>query len=151
MVETQLPDKSSTETVQLSPEVSFQWLQGGKAYLITITKASQEGVDAYIDANIAALDMWERGTTFFSVQDVSHPDVTITPYFRKRLDDILVHMKASGLQGHSVIVLANTIIGKIVRVYGSAFARRADPIEQHWVNGMDAGHSELEKLLKKYG
>lgn len=143
----QLPEKNHTERVQLSPDVSFRWMFEGRVIELIITKSTQAAIDIYAEANLAALKLWTPGQRFYSLQDVSHPDVTITPYFRKRLDDVLAGIHESGLQGDSVIVLSNSISGKIVQTYGILFARKAGPIKQHWSVGYERGFAELKKLL----
>jgi hypothetical protein len=144
---TLLPPRSYSQVTELHPNVQFQWLHEGRAFAITITSSTREAIDVYIAANIASLHNWPANQPFFSLQDVSHPNVTITPYFRRRLEEVTFEIKKVGLSGHSVIVLATSIAGNLVRLYGRIFARKAEPIHQDWVNGRAAGEKVLAQLI----
>ena len=143
----QLPDKTDTDAKQLSPNVSFRWLHDGKTFETRITSSTRADIDIYAEANIAALRMWDKSAKFYSLQDVSDKNVTITPYFRSRLEEVAGVIKEVGLEGDSVIVLSNSITGRIVQVYGRIFARKAEPIHQHWVIGYDSGVEKLKELV----
>lgn len=123
----------------------------GESAGVTITHSTRKAIDVYTVANLAALKQWPKDRLFFSLQDVWHNNVTITPYFRSRLADVLAAINAEGLTSHSVIVMANSLSGNLICLYGRVFASHAEPIHQHWMVGCANGEAELARLLQKYG
>ena len=143
-----LPDKSDFKPKLFTPNVMFRWLHDGRAFEACITSSSRDDIDAYVNANITALRLWDAAQPFYSLQDVSHHSVIITPYFRSRLDGVTKVMKETGLHGSSVIVMSNTVTGRMVQVYGRVFARKAEPISQIWVINYDKGVEKLKELVE---
>jgi len=135
----QLPEKTNLDLVNLHPHVKFQWLYDGKAFYINISSSSRDAIDAYVKTNLLVLQAWDPTKHFYSFQDVSHDKVTITPYFRQGLDNVSAEVQKLGIQGDSMILMANNIMGKVIQVYGKIFAQKTQPITQHWFTKVTFG------------
>lgn len=145
-----LPPTNQMDEESFHPHVRFQWILEGKAYALTLTASTREAVDVYTECNIAAMSQWPEGHLFFALQDFSHPDVLITPYFRKRVEDVVAEIQRVKVKGYSIVALANNLTGNFIRMYGGVFGRKADPIKQHWVVGREASETALAKLVQQH-
>jgi hypothetical protein len=142
----ELPAKNDPTAKAFTPNVTFRWMYGGRAFEVAISSGARQDIDTYCDVNLAALQKWDASQPYLSLQDVSGEQVTLTPYFRERLQAIIALIKGSGLTGHSVIVLSNSVKGRALQIYGQTGSLKST-IEQHWVVGYDKGIEKLAELV----
>jgi hypothetical protein len=144
-----LPDRSDATLTHISENVSFRWLYNGQAYEIITTSARREAIDAYIDTNLAVINQWDSTQPFYSFQDISHKDVSITPYFKARLNDVAVRMAEQGVEGISMVILNNGFSGNLMKLLSRFFVNRIDSaVTQIWFTDADKAYAELEKHIQ---
>ena len=143
-----LPDRSDTTLTQISENVTFKWLHDGQAYETATTGAKREDIDAYINANLAAIQEWDVAQPFYSVQNISHKDVSITPYFKARLADVAKTMEERGVKGYSMIVLNNGFSGNLLKLLSRFFVSRVNSsVTQIWFTDYEKAHTELQERM----
>ena len=147
-----LPDRSDSTLIQLSDNATFRWLHDGQAYEVAIRSARREDIDASMNANFSILDQWDTTQPLYSVQDLSDPNINITPYFRSRLGELETIIKTSNIKGASIIILNNGFAGQLVKHLLRFFINRADgTIEQIWFTDAQKAYEELEKRIASNG
>lgn len=147
MAEFELPAKDDPTVFPIRSYLDFQWLHEGKAFCITLRQATVEAVDLYADLNIYLLNQWEKDQRFYSIQDVSDEHITITPHFRHQLDAIATEVHKVGVNGHSMVVLQDGVMGRVVQVFGTIFARKVSPVRQHWFRDRNKALASLTQLI----
>jgi len=143
-----LPDRSDTTLTHISEKVTFQWLHDGQAYETKTTGAKREDIDAYINANLAAIQQWDTALPFYSVQNISHKDVSITPYFKVRLADAATLMEERGVRGYSMVILNNGFSGNLLKLLSRFFVNRVNSsVTQIWFTDHQKAYTELETRM----
>ena len=148
-VKINLPDRTDQTLVELTDNVTFRWLQGGRAYEIVTKGSTRKDVDTCIDANLAAIQSWNQNQTFYSVQDFTHRDVQITPYFKSRLNDVAEAMDTYQVKGASMIVLDGGLAGQLMKILSRFFVSKVKPVQQVWFTDINKAHEELANRLAK--
>lgn len=126
-----LPPIGDATPKELINGVTFQWLND-ETCLFTITDVHREAVDMYIDTNIAMLNNWDKSKTMRVMHDISHDNVSLTPYFRKRLNDVVPAINASGVSGISGVVMGGGFMETIIVFFGNAFNRKTPTFKQRY-------------------
>jgi len=144
----ELPPRTSTDVINLSDTVEFQWLFDGAAFMIMLKGNTREDIDVYIDANIEVIQSWPDNTKFFSFQNISYNNVGMTPYFKKRLDEAADTMLEKKLVGHSMVLISDTLLGRSLKIVVGWFSRKA-PVQQHWFTDYDQALETLTNLVNE--
>lgn len=142
-----IPDRSVKTPVELSSNVTFQWLYGGAAYIIEVRSSRRDDIDIYIDTSLQLVAEWDRSKHFHSLQDISNENFEMTTYLRGRLNEVLKAMRESGMEGRSVIVMSNGFTGRVMQILGRFFAQQAKPIIQEWMTDRAQGEIMLAKFV----
>lgn len=148
MVEIILPDKTDPARKEVYEGLFFQWIMQGDAYVIVLASPSAATIDQYIAWNIAVLNQWKPPQPFFSIQDISHPTITVTPYLRHKLETVSQAIHTSGVTGHSMIILPKGIMGTAMQLFGFIFARKSQPVQQHWCSTYAQAEKTLHQLKR---
>jgi len=143
-----LPDITDDTLIQITPNVAFHWLHNGVAYEVIAESSQRKDVDAYIDANLAAINQWDKQQPFYSIQNISNANVSVTPYFKSRLDEVADVMKAQEIKGVSMIVMNNNFTGQLMKMLSRFFVSRVNnTVRQEWFTDITKAHEALEAHL----
>ena len=134
--------------IQISENVTFRWLHDGQAYETATHGSKRDDIDAYINANLAAVQQWNPEQPFYSFQDISHKDVSITPYFKARLENVAEAMKERGVSGISMVILNNGLSGQLLKILSRFFVNSVDSaVTQIWFTDIQKASAELENRI----
>jgi hypothetical protein len=139
---TDILHRNSTKVHQLHNHVSLEWVDGCIAFF-TLTASVKDALDIYIDVNIQIINNAKSGQWLLSMHDISHPNVTLNPYFRARLNEVAEMIRDDDKIHRSGIILANNIMGRVFSVFGNLFSSRAYNTEQRYFNSRDRALSWL--------
>src|SRR5690606_1382233 len=121
-----LPARTLVGSQPLAPAVRLEWQEDGRLAVFTLTDASRQSVDAYIDASLALLRGWPQNEIFYLLTDVTNRNVSLSPYFRERLKEVAVAIKEEQVRCVSAVVMANTFMATILVLFGNLFTRQAE-------------------------
>jgi hypothetical protein len=112
----QFSDASARTAMNMKPNVSVDWLHGGKIVVFTVNAmTTRTVVDEWFDLVAGVVRSWPPDKPYLAMQNVSDKRVNLTPYARSRVrefDNLLTH-----LQGRIAIVLPNTFTGHLIRLF----------------------------------
>ena len=145
----ELPDRNSTERVQLSDYISFQWLHNGAAYFIEVKSARRNEADIYVEVSRKLVSEWPQGHALLSIHDVSHTDFQMTPYLQGRLQGVMETMNELELTGHSIVIMSNSSMGRALQAMATAVVKQEKLVERHLVTSFDEASELLEQLINK--
>lgn len=111
--------------------VVFEWLSD-EAFLFTLTDVHRDAVDIYINTSIEILYNWDLNKAMRIINDMSHPNMSLTPYFRKRLNDIVPAINQSGVHGVSGVIMGKGFLETIVVFFGNTFNKRTPNFKQRY-------------------
>lgn len=143
-----LPARTSPERHHLGHGVFVEWLENGQIIAFTVLDSHQTTVDTYIQACFEYLDSLADDGTIFMLHDISDKNVGLTPYFRKRLEDIAKHIKEKALQGYSAVLLPDTMLSQIMVNFGRLFSRQSG-VQQVFFTKPDKARQWLRQALSK--
>jgi hypothetical protein len=137
----------SVETI--TPHLTREWRESNLVVL-TMTDVRRENVDAYIQTLRENLDKWDASRVLYGVYDISTPGMSLTPYFRERLNQYADYSKATGKSTCSAIVVPNTLMSRIFALFGDIFTRRTgkEIINQKMFTHHDAAWRWIENQRK---
>jgi hypothetical protein len=141
-----LPEQHEAERVYLTPCVTFRWLEQGNAFEISLGSIQRSDVDAYINTNLQLLRDWDIQQPFFSLQDFSSENVSMTPYIRSRLQEVINLMNDRQLTGNSVVIFSPNFQGRVMEFLGRFFPGQAT-VKQSWIVGHERAYDTLRELM----
>lgn len=143
-----LPARSDSTLMQVSDNVTFRWLHDGQAFAVEIRSSRRDDIDAALNANFAAIYQWDNTQPVYSLQNLSHPDINITPYFKSRLGELEGVVEECGVQGTSIIILNNGFTGQLMKHLLRFFVSRTKgAIQQVVFTDAQEAYAELEKRI----
>ncbi len=92
-----------------------EWLFERQIVVYTLTSASRDAVDAWIDTGFATMKSWPADRPYLAIHDVSSPNLTMTPYARQRAREI-----AKQLPPHltrSAAIVRKDMFGQAIRLF----------------------------------
>lgn len=107
----------------ITPHLTREW-RDTNLVVLTMNDVRRENVDAYVKTLRENLDNWNTGKVLYGVYDISAPGMSLTPYYRERLNEFADYSKATGKKTCSAIVVPNTLMFRIFGLFADVFARR---------------------------
>src|SRR5262245_61989179 len=107
----------------LTPQLTREW-KADNLVVLTMTDVRRENVDAYIKALRENLDGWGTDRVLYGVYDIRTPGMSLTPYYRERLNEFADYSKNAGKRTCSAIIVPNTFMFRIFALFGDLFTRR---------------------------
>lgn len=132
----------------ITPHLTREWRENNLV-ILTMTDVRRENVDAYINTLRENLDNWKSGV-LYGVYDISAPGMSLTPYYRERLNEFADYSKKAGKQTCSAIIVPNTLMFRIFALFGDLFTRRTgkEIITQKIFTSKDAAWRWIEAERK---
>jgi len=122
--------------------------KGAVLHNFTLTDSLQETIDAYMEKTYEIIKEGESASPYFFLGDVSHPDVSLTPYFRGRLNELSGHLRDSKMPIFSAVILPDGLSGTFISIFGNFFSRNADTTQRYFTD-RTAGERWLEEQVTK--
>ena len=133
----------SSQAEKLADTVTRIWDNDLNAVIFEMADANRVSVDAYIEGNLEILRKHDKTKTLYTIQDISNPAVTLTPYLRKRLDEITTYVKTHQIQVCTAIVMGDSFTGRVMRVFGHLFTINARYLKQVYFTDVAAARNWL--------
>jgi hypothetical protein len=127
-----IPPKTTKGATLLGGGVTLEWFDEGEIAHFVLVNCRRETVDAYIDTNLLLLKHWDLSVDMRIFHDISHPDVSLTPYFRQRLNDIIPVINETGVHGVSAVLMSKGFLETVIAFFGNAFNRRTPNFKQRY-------------------
>lgn len=122
--------ENQREIEQLEVGVTKHWNKDRTVVTFTMSDVSRKAVDAYISGNLEVLGNWDKTKTLFTIQDISNPNISLTPYLKSRLDEITNFIKTNEVNVCTAIVMENNFTGQVMRAFGRLFTVNARYLNQ---------------------
>lgn len=134
----------------ITPHLTREW-RDSNLVVLTMNDVRRESVDAYIQTLRENLDNWHSTGTLYGVYDISAPNMSLTPYYRERLNEFADYLKATGKRTCSAIIVPNTLMFRIFALFGDIFTRRTgkEIITQKMFTSHDAAWRWIEEQRQK--
>ncbi|HRF95567.1 MAG TPA: hypothetical protein PLZ51_10245 [Aggregatilineales bacterium] len=127
-----IPAKTTQGPTSLGGGVTLEWFDNGDMLSFVLTDCRRETVDFYINTNITLLNHWDLSTPMKILHDISHENVSLTPYFRQRLNEIIPIINQTGVHGTSAVVMSKGFLETVIAFFGNAFNRRTPNFKQRY-------------------
>lgn len=144
-----LPPVTTAGVVPIAPGVQWEWLFQGQAFAVQLASPSQKAIDVYAAVNRLMIHQWKNILPMYSIQYITNPDVALTPYFRKALDEINALTEQRHLTKHTMIVLQNNIAGHALRLFSINAARQSACIHHYYFSDYRRALTGLEELMSQ--
>ena len=114
---------SPDETIELSPDVTLEWFFGHTIVAYTPRSASRRATDIMVDKALEIVRSQKADQPYFAMYDASNI-LTLTPYARKRVQEITTTLGELNKKGATTVVLGNSVVSNIIRLYVERDLRR---------------------------
>lgn len=108
-------------------------------------------VDTYIDYDLKRLESWDKRKVFFVIHDVSHPDVTMSPYLRSKLNKVMEYIKHNHIHVRSALLLSRGFAGSVLETFGNLLNMRAKYMVQRYFTDEADAHAWIEAEMTAAG
>lgn len=111
--------RNNNNVEQFSYGIERWWLDDGAIAVVkTQGDMTHDAIDAWADLLIAMLHQWANGSRrpIAFLHDLTHPNQGLTPYSRKRVNDVLAAIPDAETT-FTAIVLPNTFINRIISMF----------------------------------
>lgn len=126
---------------QLAPNVTRRRDNALHTVLFEMKDTSRDSVDAYIEGNLEILRNQDKTQTLYTIQDISNPAVTLTPYLKERLNEVTAYIKNNKIQVCTAIVMADNFTGRVMRIFGRLFTINARYLTQVYFTDMSSARN----------
>jgi hypothetical protein len=106
--------RSSQSVEQLHPHVTRFWMDKGRIVCYTITSVSRAAIDVWADSSLALIMEWPADQPYLAIHDFS--EATLTPYVRKRAEDIVSQIPKH-FTGRSAVIMPRSFINQLIRLF----------------------------------
>lgn len=146
----EIPVRTTEGRHTIVPHLTIEWLHGGQVLVYTMTSSEESVLDAYFQINFQLMDEAEATPQdlFLVAHDLSHPDVNLTPYFRKRLNEVAERIKQGTVQYRSAVILEENISGMVLKFFGNRFTKNAKNTIQPFFTDRDKALAWVEQYVK---
>ncbi|MDX2078201.1 MAG: hypothetical protein SFZ02_17345 [bacterium] len=132
-----IPPRTTIGATSIGNGVSLEWLDDGDVIIYTLTNTRREAVDTYINACLTTLENSDVTKPGRALLDISHPDIALTPYFRKRLPEIVTTINKLDMDVFSAVVFDNGFLQTLLTLFGNTFTRPAKRMKQRYFTDYD--------------
>lgn len=101
---------------EIHPAVIREWLHDDHIVAYTLGDVAREAIDAWAEAVIDLQRQWPDDRSYLALYDVSSIPA-LTPYARKRAEDIASNAAQMEIEGRYAVVLKRSIISMIIRLF----------------------------------
>lgn len=145
----QLPQTCMPAPCEIAPGILFQWHHGQRAYRIKLCDSHRATIDAFVETNLLAIQGWSIYQPWLSFQDISAPDVVVTPYMRGRMEAVFNIITELGYSGTVILLVANTSQGSIHHGFVRATASETARIRRYVFNRPYRADEKFYQLLQQ--
>lgn len=142
---TYLPAIGDKTPKTLIKGVVFEWLSED-GFLFTLSDVHRDAVDMYIDTAVSLLNNWDLSKPMRIISDMANENMSLTPYFRKRLNDITTTINTSQVHGVSAVVMGSGFVETLIVFFGNAFNKRTPNFKQRYFTDKTKG---LDWVMKE--
>lgn len=96
--------------------VTREWVYDRKIVVFSVENTSRDTADAWANGIKEILATWPKEKPYLAIYDVSKI-MSLTPYARKRTEDVAVFASEQNLHGYTAIVLQNNILSTILKLF----------------------------------
>jgi hypothetical protein len=143
----QIPPPNTQEAIEVHPAVRFQWVKADSAFCVSLGNTQQTAIDAFFEANRAAMSLWPPQAPFYALQDLSSEKVGLSPYFRHKINAFIADLNASGLEGHIIFLFAPGLMGQVMDLGARLFITQAKRAHIHTHHQAAAAWGHLARLM----
>lgn len=101
---------------QLSPYVYRKWVDDRKIVIYKVLNATRRSVDAWADGILETYNTWDTTQPYLAIYDMTAV-LTMTPYARIRIHELVETAKSKQIKGRYGIVITNFMISNIIRLF----------------------------------
>ena len=106
---------------QLGDDVIKEWNPDQSLFKFMLANSSRATVDIYIEGNLEILRDWNNQYPIYEIQDLTHKDLSFTPYLKARINDITSLIKEREITAYVAIVVTNNLTGQFIKAFGRIF------------------------------
>lgn len=116
-----------------------EWHLDRQIVVYKLFACTRDAIDAWIECARETLDAWEDEKPYLAMHDISHPDVTLTPYARKRTREEVARLPERK-NWRSATVTRRDVTGTVMKMYVMVEFYRTHPVleRQIFFNREDA-------------
>lgn len=127
-----------------SDAVSIAWNEQHDTVIVSLKKSDRLSVDAYIEANLTLLTQCSGRNTIYKIQDFSQNNVTVTPYLKKRLQDIYAYVRRNNMDVRVAVVLGTSVPGYVLTLISRVSAITSRNLTQRFFTTLTDAHAWVE-------
>jgi len=135
----------TTEIENLDNDITMEWNISQTQVTFTMSASHRNAVDSYIDANLDILKKWDHAKILYTIQDISSPDVALTPYLKERLNEITDYIKSNQIQVRTGVVLSNNLTGQLMQIFGRIFTINAKYLKQVYFTDIKSAQDWIDR------
>jgi hypothetical protein len=129
--------------------IQRRYLEDGRILEIkTEGNMARAAIDAWAAAFQDAIRRWPAGQNIFVISDLSHKNQGMSPYARKKANEIYALMP-SNVQAFVATILPNTIVFRVISLF--IYQRREQYIQHRLFLNRDEGLLWLKEMMVKHG
>jgi hypothetical protein len=138
-------------TERISKGLTREWRHQNRLVILTISDIHIETLQKYFATGREVVHDYPRDQILYMMNDCSHPNVSLTPYFREQLNDLVAFLKLEDKTMYVAVVLPNTLFFRIFVLFLNVFNSRVKDVKitQKPFISRDEGLAWLESLVQK--
>lgn len=137
-----------TKTIEhLAPGVTREWRFDRRLVIYTLSQDDRYNIHTYIKSNIDMLLQWPRYQPVLVMHTLSGPEVSVTPYFRRRMSEIVDVIRHNRLSGRGAIVVQDNFFQRLMSLLGKRLLNETGTFQHCFFTQRDAARQWLEAAL----
>ncbi len=111
------PDPTDSPPELIDPGLTRQWLRGRRIIAYTLTSVAHETIDAWARAAASGVNEWPRDQVYLSMHDVSSENLSLTPYIRSRVLELVRNRPEA--TGRTAVVIDTGVAEMVMRLFAN--------------------------------
>jgi len=132
-------------TTILENGVVKTWDSDASILTFTIPNSNRATVDTYIEAVLESVKNWDTSNPYYGIQDITSPDVSLTPYLRGRLPEITQLFMDKEINSYIVLVMDNSFTAGVMKAFGRLMSRNTPFVTINFVTDISKAHEWIAK------
>jgi hypothetical protein len=136
---------------QVNKGCTLERRHDGQMVIFTISDVRPETLESYLTKGEQVVHDHPRDRPLYMLNDCSHPNVSLTPYFRERLNNMIEFLKRENKTMYHAIVPPNTLFFRIFVLFMNMYSQRVRDVnmtQRAFANRTEA-LKWLEDLIQK--
>ena len=94
------------------------WDEDTSIYTFALPNSNRATTDTYIDAVLESIRNWDTSKPYYGIEDITNPNISLTPYMRGRLPEITKLFKEREITAYIGLIMDSSFTAGVMKAFG---------------------------------